>query len=305
MPKHRILESDQYCRLTPGEPAYYLTGQEQAYTLACALNKHFCLDLDKMRHAPHFDAYPAHLLSADSQLLWNLDLKRLEQQESHSAGSTSWIDRWPNRLRYWKEADALAQFMDITHARNNNSEITLTKDGSNSNWRDVQEQLIALREQGEPYTNIQDLAKRLKCSPSTVHKAIRPGLSQLKSLEEDQQDEVNAKARLLQGWQARGPAGNRAPHAESLSDVVVDNTRQQKEADPSNVMPDEEVDRVMGRLIEKAAPEKRANLNALNAEERRTLATEYHAQGLDNEPSPLEPDRPDCRPQQVKHHKQV
>jgi hypothetical protein len=54
--------------------------------------------------------------------------------------------------------------------------------------------------------------------------------------------------------------------------VVVDNARG-RQADPSDVLPDEDVDLIMARLIEQAeTPEKRASLNAMDENGRRELA---------------------------------
>ena len=40
-------------------------------------------------------------------------------------------------------------------------------------WRDVQRRLLKLYERGDPYTTIADLARRMDCGTTTVHKAIK------------------------------------------------------------------------------------------------------------------------------------
>ena len=144
---------------------------------------------------------------------------------------------------------------------------------------------------GEPYTNLRDLMERTGCrSTSTVSKAIK-------------------RSPTLKAWQARYTKDKVSPRASSLTEIVADNTAQTVEADPSNVLTDEEVNAVMARLIDEAQEqdkvEELARLNAMDDGQRRTMADAYCAHKLDEEPSPLEDDPPDKRPQKVRHYKQV
>lgn len=89
-----------------------------------------------------------------------------------------------------------------------------------------------------------------------------------------------------------------------ISDPVADNARQTTEPDPSEVLPDDDVETVMAKLIDQAKPGEREKLNAMNAKERRALAKTYLEQARDVEPSPLDGDAPGRR-RQVKQHKRV
>ncbi len=124
-----------------------------------------------------------------------------------------------------------------------------------ADWRDVQAKLIRLYGAGEAYTSQRDFAKRLGCSESTINKAI------------------NSSDRL-KGWMARG--GTPLPNAQSLNEVVTDNTVSKSEDNPADHVPDDEVNRVMAILIQEAkTAEQRADLNGLNDEGRREIAKHY------------------------------
>jgi hypothetical protein len=129
---------------------------------------------------------------------------------------------------------------------------------TDADWRDVQDRLLRLREAGEAFTSQRDLAERLKCSVATVNKAVNDSAS-------------------LKGWMVRH--GKRSPKAQSLDEVVTDSTANQREPDPAaGGLDNDEVDKIMGLLIEQAPPKERANLNELNAEGRREMARLYMEQ---------------------------
>ncbi len=111
--------------------------------------------------------------------------------------------------------------------------------------------MLALYSAGEKYTSQDDLASRLGCAKSTVNKAID-------------------KSSKLKGWMARYMKSS--PKAQSRTDVVEDSTPSQREGDPSiESVSSDDVDKVMAQLIQQAEPEKRAELNELDDEQRREL----------------------------------
>lgn len=158
--------------------------------------------------------------------------------------------------------------------------------GAGADWEIIQARLLAKRDRREPYTSCRALSKELKCSDATIRKAI-------------------GQSETLKGWKARSRGPKAAPKATDLSAAVRDNTRQTTEPAPDDVLPDDDVDAVMARLINHASPEDRAKLNALDDASRRELVATYHSHNLDNEPSPLEPDKPGERPRKVKQHKRA
>lgn len=161
-----------------------------------------------------------------------------------------------------------------------------SKKRNETDWRDVQHRLLELYDRGDPYTSIGDLAKRLGCAKATIQKAIKDSTK-------------------LKGWQARHTKAKGSPRASSLTAVVTDNTAQTAESDPSAILTDEDIDNAMRRLIEEAGPEEKARLNGLSEDERRTLVRVFYEQNLDQEPSPLEDDPPDCKHQRVVQHKRL
>jgi hypothetical protein len=158
--------------------------------------------------------------------------------------------------------------------------------GTDTDWRTVQNQLLGKRERREPYTSYRKLAKELKCSDSTIRKAI---------------DE----SELLRGWQARSAGSKAAPKATDLSVVVRDNKPQKAEPAPDDVLPDDEVDALMARLIEQASPSEQGKLRAMNQTQRRAMAAAYQAQNFDEEPSPLDTNAQSKQSRKVKLHKRA
>jgi len=154
-------------------------------------------------------------------------------------------------------------------------------------WKHVQGQLLAKQDRGEPYSSLLTLSDELGCVSGTIRKAIKNSVT-------------------LKGWRARSAGPKAAPKATSLSDAVTAERQQTSEPAPDDVLPDDDVDNLMARLIDQAkTPEQRAELNALNAAGRRELAAAFVAQNLDNEPSPLAPDKPGQRPKTVRQYKRA
>jgi DNA-directed RNA polymerase specialized sigma24 family protein len=152
-------------------------------------------------------------------------------------------------------------------------------------WKDIQKRLERLREQGESYTSQRELAARLGCSESTINKAIQA-------------------SDKLKSWMGTQMVG-KMPRATSLNEAVLHDAEQTTEHDPSETIPDDDVDIILTKLMEEAKPEERAKLNELGPEERRSLAKTYLQQCSDNEPSPLTGDSAGLRAHLVKQHKQV
>jgi hypothetical protein len=127
------------------------------------------------------------------------------------------------------------------------------KDETPVTWQGIQGQLLHLCEQNQAYTSYDKLAKRLKCSSSTIHKAI------------------NESARL-RDW--AGLNDKKAPKVQSLNKVVTDRTVG-KVGDPAEIVAEnEQLDNEFARLIQDAKPEDRAKLHSLDLNGQRELARE-------------------------------
>jgi hypothetical protein len=122
---------------------------------------------------------------------------------------------------------------------------------ASAKWQEVQGKLLVMRENGEPYTTLDDLAARVGCGRTTLHKAI-------------------TKSAKLTGWQARHPRAS--PKAQSLNPVVMDNA-QIKVDDPAEIAAENErLDNEFARLIQDATPEERAKWNGYDTEKKREFA---------------------------------
>jgi hypothetical protein len=157
--------------------------------------------------------------------------------------------------------------------------------GTDIDWKDVQGQLLAKRERGEPYTSLRKLVAELGCSDGVIRKAI-------------------IKSVTLRGWQARSMEPKAAPKATDVGEIVIDNARQTAEAAPHDVLLDDERDAALAQLMDKH-PESRAEINAMSDEGKAKAAKLWIEQRADAEPSPLEPDKPGERPRTVRQHKRV
>lgn len=167
-----------------------------------------------------------------------------------------------------QEKAAVAAIIERAKARRND-DATRPAAKPETDWHDVSAKLIRLYENGEQFTSQREFAKRLECSVATVNKAIND-------------------SDRLKGWMAR--QRRRAPRAQSMNDFVLDSTISHREADPSNAgLPNDEVERIMALLLERAKPAERAKLNALTVAERREMAQAYMEQKTDIE---LEDDTP-------------
>jgi hypothetical protein len=124
-------------------------------------------------------------------------------------------------------------------------------------WQDVAERLERRRAQGEPFTSYGRLAKELGCSNYTAHKAVR-------------------RTESLQTW-AKRPAA--APVAQSLNEVVTDQSAQGRELDPAD-------DAAIREFIESADPETRAWFLALPLDQQLEVVndTDKHPKILGRKP---------------------
>jgi hypothetical protein len=112
-------------------------------------------------------------------------------------------------------------------------------------WQEVAKRLERLRSQGEPFTSQHKLAKQLRCSSGTIHKAIK-------------------NTPILHKW-AKQPGS--IPKAQSLTplgetgylDAVTDSTPQTTELDPAD-------DVAIREFVEKADPETKGWFLALSRE---------------------------------------
>jgi hypothetical protein len=119
-------------------------------------------------------------------------------------------------------------------------------------WQEAAGRLEQLRQQGERFKSRARYAKEFPCSAATIQKAID-------------------NSKTLQGW---APRKSKAPPGVSgLTEVIIDRTPQQREADPGEVaLEDADVDMVMAKLLNEADADERAELNSLSVEKRRELA---------------------------------
>lgn len=149
----------------------------------------------------------------------------------------------------------------------------------------LREELLGMRQRGEPYTSTQKLADLWGCAKSTVSQAINgsPALQQWAGTTQ-------------RGHQARPAATITPAMAESIAAPVP-----RREASLSS----EQEQAVLARLLDQATPEQRAEIHAMTDEGRTALAEQMVAQQLDAEPSPLEPDTPGHRPLKVIIHKRA
>lgn len=124
------------------------------------------------------------------------------------------------------------------------------KDETPVMWQGIQERLLRLRILGEPYTTQRELAERLECSLSIINKAIH-------------------KSERLKGWMGLKPKGS--PKVHSLNEVVTDQTADQRESDPADFLPEEDIDQIMSELISQAGPGEEAELRSYTPDQRRKI----------------------------------
>ena len=122
-----------------------------------------------------------------------------------------------------------------------------------TDWRDVQRRLLEMYERGDPYTTIADLALRMGCGKTTIHKAID-------------------NSTKLKGWQVRHRKGKKTHRASSLTEVHLDNNAQTREQNPAEAVTRDDPEEVLAHLIQDAEPKVRATLNAISIEDLRNMS---------------------------------
>jgi hypothetical protein len=153
--------------------------------------------------------------------------------------------------------------------------------GTDTDWKDVQGQLLGKVARKETYTSDRALGRELGCVASTIKKAIRA-------------------SPVLKGWKARTKKPKAPPKATGLSEAVTDNMRQTREPAPDDVPSDECLDAMMAKVKEVLTPHEYAALEAVEPERRLPLAEAILERDREYEPSPLEPDKPGRRPREVR-----
>ena len=118
-------------------------------------------------------------------------------------------------------------------------------------WQEAAERLRELRKQGEPFTSQAKMAKQIGCSSATVNRAIKETPS-------------------LQAWAKPKEA---APKTKSLGKAVLGTVPQDTEADPTAVLPPDDLDAAMDYLMHNAGPDERAKIEAMPMEDRHRLAS--------------------------------
>lgn len=125
---------------------------------------------------------------------------------------------------------------------------------SGMTWPEAQVQLERIKATGKAFTSQREMAERIGCGPSTVTKAIENGGADL-------QDWASKK---------RGAASRKV--VATIDGAIGDATPQNREADPADILDDDDVDKAMRALMEQAEPNERARINAMSPADRRALA---------------------------------
>ena len=123
-------------------------------------------------------------------------------------------------------------------------------------WQEAAKKLERLRRQGEAFESMEYYGDEFGCSKSTIKKAI---------------DKTN----ILQPGARPAMASN--PIAQSLSDIHIDNIPQITESDPADYIPDEDVDKILEKLVNELpeaerSDEVREKFDAMTPERRREIA---------------------------------
>lgn len=133
-------------------------------------------------------------------------------------------------------------------------------------WMSIATQMLGMVEQGEKFTTQREMAKRLGVGTSTINKAIQ-------------------SSRKLKDWSTKTPQTMKAIR---LGPTNMQDIEQQSEADPTDMMPDDDVDLLMAELMASASPEEQKLLAAQTPEQRKRLAVVYEKQRKDLDPSELD-----------------
>jgi len=237
-------------RCKPDDPAkdrcwFYKTDSEEVADDLCAMLQ------ETEGESPRFGFTPAKDLDIRQTVLADDAIGKYADGGYDDKGQTFFFQAWrlENLLRQKLGLRPMESLREAEQAG-----ATPKEPKAEADWHDVQARLIRLYEVGEAYTSQRELAKRMKCSKSTMNKAF------------------NASGKLKSWMERRDMA---SPKAQSLNEVVTDTTVSRQEDNPADRPLDDEVDQIMGQLIEQAKPDERAKLNELNNEGRRKMAKLY------------------------------
>jgi len=121
-------------------------------------------------------------------------------------------------------------------------------------WQDVQDELDRRRLKGERFTSRRKMAESIGCSPFQIQKAVKKGTIE------------------LQQWASKEHGASRLNAAPEAAAVAFENKPQAREPDPADILDANDIDAAMAYLLDQAAPDERARINAMTAAERRRLA---------------------------------
>lgn len=127
-------------------------------------------------------------------------------------------------------------------------------DATQIDWQHIQQQLEDCRLRGEQFTSRRRLAKRFRCSPSTVHKALDSGTVE------------------LQEWAKKQRGPSRLIASPKVSSIALKTSPQHGEPVPGESLEQADVDVMLARLLDEAEPDERARIHAMTPEQKRRLA---------------------------------
>lgn len=163
-----------------------------------------------------------------------------------------------SRIR--KLVELCEQLASIEHAASDEAERNSEPEGANEKtpsgmtWQGAQEQLERFRQNGEQYTSQRKMSERIGCNPAVVVKAIERG------------------PLALQEWASKKSGAASRKVVATIEGQILNGTPQNREADPADILDDDDVDRAMRLLMEQAEPNERARINAMTPADRRVLA---------------------------------
>jgi hypothetical protein len=215
---------------------------------------------------------------------WNRLLTRLEleaesldsmvsQEEATNRGETAMGDVQPvDNGEAPAKPDEIAERGEVTNGEDAEAD-RYELDGTNVNgrrqksavdqiattkvtWQAAADKMLGMLHRNEPFTSQRKLGKQIGCSASTINTAIK-------------------ETEVLHEWaQIRTVS---TPKAQSLTEVVIDNVAQSREADPADFMSKEDVDEILERLVWESQAdgrdELRKQLSEKTPDERRKLAS--------------------------------
>jgi hypothetical protein len=128
-------------------------------------------------------------------------------------------------------------------------------DDNGMSWREAQHEAEQIRSDGERFTSYPKMAKRIGCSRSTLHKAIK--------------DYGTVE---LQEWASKQRGESRLNAAPEVAAVAIENRPQNREADPADITEDADIELTLAYLLDQAKPEERARIHEMDPAAKRQLA---------------------------------